>query len=151
MARERGKDTLKGAATGASMGAVAGPWGAAIGGGLGAAGGYFGWMPGTGGDDGQKAEKARLEQIAKAQQQLAYMQSIGTQQRGNVIRNVGQMYQPVNDRLARLYGSSAPVSMPGQGTTPLERMYDPAPVTSPYSSEITDLYTKAPARGRKGV
>jgi len=122
MAKTRGKDALKGGVTGASVGMAGGPWGAAIGGGLGAVGGYLGLLPGTGEDDGQDAEKKRLEQIKKAQQQLSYMQQVGTNQRSAVIQNLGQMNAPLNDRLARLYGDGARVQMPA-ATTPLERMY----------------------------
>ena len=118
----KAKDTVSGGAQGAAIGAPLGPYGAAIGGGVGAVGGYLGMMPGTGDDGGKSDEEKRLAQIAKAQQQLSYMQALGTQQRSNTIQNLGQMYRPVNDQLARLYGEDSRVWMP-EATSPLEQMY----------------------------
>jgi len=123
MAKQKEQDALRGAATGAGVGfMVGGPAGAGVGAGLGALGGYFGVIPGSGQDDGKKAEKKRLAQIAKAQEQLGYMQQVGTQQRGAITKNLGQMYNPLNDRLAHLYGQGARVNMPA-ANTPLDQMY----------------------------
>lgn len=120
----KGKNTLKGAAAGASAGAAAGPWGAAIGGGLGAIGGYMGLFGGE--DDGSDAEAKRLEEIEKAKAQLSYMQELGTKQRSATIQNLGGMYLPLNDRLARLYGDGARVKMP-TANTPIEKLYQQQP------------------------
>ena len=133
MAKQKGKDTVSGAAQGAAAGTAILPgWGTAIGAGVGGLGGYLGLMPGTGQDDGQEAEKKRLQGIDQSRGMIDYMQQIGAQQRRANIQDLGQMYQPVNDRLARLYGSGARVQMPTR-PTPIEQLHmpQPAPVAPP--------------------
>ena len=120
MARQRGSDTGRGAVTGAAMGTAVLPgWGTAIGAGVGGLGGYFGLMPGTGQDDGQRATSSRLAEIQKAQAMLGQMQSLGVAQRRSTMNGMGQIYKPMNDRLARLYGEGARVNMP-TAPTPVE-------------------------------
>ncbi len=128
MARQRNSDALKNGVTGATLGATFGSVvpgigtgiGAGIGGGLGALGGYFGLLPGSGQDDGQADTAKRLADIQKAQAMLGQMQSLGVAQRRSTINNMGQIYKPMNDRLARLYGEGARVNMP-TAPTPVEQ------------------------------
>lgn len=100
------QDALKGGVTGASVGAVGGPWSAAIGGGLGAVGGYLGWMPGTGQGDGNDANNTISAMKAAGAKYDQYRPEL-MQARMNALNSALGAFSPVNAALGRMYGPDA--------------------------------------------
>lgn len=105
-----GKAALGGAATGAGMGAVAGPWGAAIGAGIGGLVGGIGSLFGGGdeGADDKDAYRRQLAALAAKYGQRSAPQSSGAAQM-QVSGYRGQQSQALDQlrRLSQGYGPSA--------------------------------------------
>lgn len=85
------------------------------------------------GDSSGDVTNQRMQTIAKAVGLLGDAQGVQYGQRQAALGGLDQMFQPMNDRLARLYGSGAQVKMPlGQSPTtapvakgPLDAMFSP--------------------------
>jgi hypothetical protein len=104
------KDTAGGAMQGAAVGTMISPGiGTAIGAGIGGLGGYFGIMPGTGGED---ENAARQEAIDKGVDMLGRQGRTAFGQRQANLAAMGKIFGSANNQLEHMYGTGARVEMP---------------------------------------
>jgi len=104
------KDTAGGAMQGAAVGTMISPGiGTAIGAGVGGLGGYFGIMPGTGGED---ENAARQEAIDKGVNMLGQQGRASFGQRQANLAAMGKIFGSANNQLEHMYGAGARVEMP---------------------------------------
>jgi hypothetical protein len=106
-------DVGGGAATGAGMGSMFGPWGTAIGGVLGGLGGLF-----MGGDDGE--DNAKSQEYAAAQARYQQLLPMLQNAYGNQAQQQAAMYGPMQQMLM------------GIGSQPV-----PLPTSNPFGGQVT--------------